>query len=148
LSMLKAFKHSLKSIKNLSHQIGWQKHHCLHSSYSLFSFKHARKNGFAPIQNLALIDKMVATFQKQPLRNLDRTDLVMVQQMLRTTPTLIKVLIDIGFSAKKIRIMGKPYSDNEDVKQRLAALGVNVEETPKVEFVGEYLEKVFQGIEK
>ncbi|MBI3476589.1 MAG: hypothetical protein HY010_12725 [Acidobacteria bacterium] len=57
---------------------------------------------------------------------LDKYYVVCIQHLLETTGSLIQALIDLGCEPQKLHILGKIYSANESVVERLKTLGVRV----------------------
>ena len=86
---------------------------------------------------LPLLDR-IAGLAPCSLGNLSGIMLVCVQHLLETTGSLIQTLLSLGLDPKNIHILGKSYSSNPEVENRLKALGVNVAETGRQQYWGEY----------
>jgi hypothetical protein len=63
---------------------------------------------------------------------------VCVQHLLETTGSLIQTFVSLGLNPRDIYILGKSYSSNSSVEDRLRASGVKVVETGRQQQWGEY----------
>ena len=86
---------------------------------------------------LPLLDR-IASQAPRPHTSLSGIMLVCVQHLLETTGSLIQTLLSLGLNPKNIHILGKSYSSNSGVEDRLRGLGVNVVETGRQQHWGEY----------
>ena len=94
---------------------------------------------------LPLLDRIAsqAPFQLGSLRGIM---LVCVQHLLETTGSLIQTLLSLGLDPRNIHILGKSYSSNPVVEDRLRTLGVNVAETGRQRHWGEYSSQLTQDV--
>ena len=94
---------------------------------------------------LPLLD-WIASQAPRPLESLSGIMLVCVQHLLETTGSLIQTLLSLGLDPKNIHILGKSYSSNPGVENRLRALGVNVAETGRQQHWGEYSTQLTEDV--
>ncbi len=94
---------------------------------------------------LPLLDR-IASQAPRPLESLSGIMLVCVQHLLETTGSLIQTLLSLGLDPKNIHILGKSYSSNPGVENRLRALGVNVAETGRQQHWGEYSTQLTEDV--
>jgi len=94
---------------------------------------------------LPLLDR-IARQAPCPLRNLSGIMLVCVQHLLETTGSLIQTLLSLGLDPKNIHILGKSYSSNPEVENRLKTLGVNVAETGRQQHWGKYSTQLTEDV--
>ena len=94
---------------------------------------------------LPLLDRIAsqAPFELGSLRGIM---LVCVQHLLETTGSLIQTLLSLGLDPKNIHILGKSYSSNPGVEDRLRTLGVNVAETGRQQHWGEYSAQLTEDV--
>jgi hypothetical protein len=74
---------------------------------------------------LAVLDAIISRADRTPRPQLERTIFVCVQHLLETTGSLIESLLDLGADPRNIFVLGKCYSSNASVLQRLLSLGVH-----------------------
>jgi S-adenosylhomocysteine hydrolase len=86
---------------------------------------------------LPLLD-WLASRGSRPHASLGGIILVCVQHLLETTGSLIQTLLSMGLNPKNTYILGKSYSTNPDVEDRLRGLGVHVVPTGRQQHWGEY----------
>jgi D-isomer specific 2-hydroxyacid dehydrogenase, NAD binding domain len=86
---------------------------------------------------LPLLDRIASQFPR-PHAPMGGIMLVCVQHLLETTGTLIQTLVSLGLNPRDIYILGKSYSSNSSVEDRLRASGVKVVETGRQQQWGEY----------
>lgn len=86
---------------------------------------------------LPLLDRVASQVPGGPAA-LSEITLVCVQHLLETTGSLIQTLVSLGLKPGNIHILGKSYSSNRGVEDRLRGLGVNVVETGQQERWGDY----------
>jgi len=86
---------------------------------------------------LPLLDR-IASQLPRPQASLNGIMLVCVQHLLETTGSLIQALLSLGLNPRNIHILGKSYSSNSGVEDRLRGLGVNVVQTGRQQHWGEY----------
>ena len=86
---------------------------------------------------LPLLDRIASQFPRPPA-SLSGVTLVCVQHLLETTGSLIQTLVSLGLNPRDIYILGKSYSSNSSVEDRLRASGVKVVETGRQQQWGEY----------
>jgi len=87
-----------------------------------------------------------ALLQTPGLGGLDDVAVVCVQHLLETTGSLFEKLIEVGFVSKNIHVLGKLYSTNEQVQQRLRTLGIQVYENGKRFEWGGYSRRLSEDI--
>lgn len=78
--------------------------------------------------SLPVLNSIERACSRQVRRSLESTVLVGVQHLLETTGSLIESLIALGLRPENTFLLGKLYSANGSVEERLRALGVNVYE--------------------
>jgi D-isomer specific 2-hydroxyacid dehydrogenase, NAD binding domain len=86
---------------------------------------------------LPLLDRIASQIPR-PHASLSGIMLVCVQHLLETTGSLIQTLLSLGLQPRDIYILGKSYSSNSSVEDRLRTLGVKVVETGQQQLWGEY----------
>lgn len=96
---------------------------------------------------LPLLDR-IASQVPRPHVSLNGIMLVCVQHLLETTGTLIQTLLSLGLDPRNIHILGKSYSSNSDVEDRLRGLGANVVETGPQQHWGEYSTQLKEDVSR
>ncbi len=93
---------------------------------------------------LPLLDSALAIAPSQPAY--EDIALVCVQHLLETTGSLIEAFIEIGFAPGNIHILGKLYSTDSSVQERLRLLGVHVYESGSRFAWGQYSGQITDDI--
>jgi len=99
---------------------------------------------FAPLPLLDRIANQVPGLQA----SLSGVTLVCVQHLLETTGTLIQTLISLGLNPQDIYILGKAYSSNASVEERLRRLGARVVEVGRQRRWGEYSTQLTEDVSR
>jgi hypothetical protein len=86
---------------------------------------------------LPLLDRIASQIPR-PRASISGIMLVCVQHLLETTGSLIQAFLSLGLQPRDIYILGKSYSSNSSVEDRLRTLGVKVVETGQQQQWGEY----------
>jgi hypothetical protein len=89
---------------------------------------------FAP---LPLLDR-IASQVPGPQASLNGVTLVCVQHLLETSGSLIQTLVSLGLNPSNLHVLGKAYSSNSSVEERLRSLGAHVVEAGRQLRWGEY----------
>lgn len=96
---------------------------------------------------LPLLD-WIASQVPHPRASLSGIMLVCVQHLLETTGSLIQTLLSLGLNPRNIHILGKSYSSNSSVEDRLLGLGANVVETGQQQHWGEYSTQLKEDVSR
>ena len=99
---------------------------------------------FAP---LPLLDR-IASQVPGPQASLDGVTLVCVQHLLETSGSLIKTLVSLGLNPSSIHVLGKAYSSNSSVEERLRSLGAHVVEAGRQLRWGEYSTQLTEDVSR
>ena len=99
---------------------------------------------FAP---LPLLDR-IASQVPGPRASLSGVTLVCVQHLLETTGSLIQTLVSLGLHPRNIYILGKAYSSNSSVEERLHRLGAHVVESGRQLRWGEYSTQLTEDVSR
>ncbi len=76
---------------------------------------------------LPLLEALVQRRSPEIERRLCRTLLVAVQHLLETTGSLLEALLRLGLRPENVFVLGKAYSSNKNVVDRLRACGLSVD---------------------
>ena len=98
-----------------------------------------------PFGELPLLDR-IASQAPFPFRSLRGIMLVCVQHLLETTGSLVQTLLSLGLDPKNIHILGKSYSSNPGVENRLRMLGASVAEAGRQQLWGEYSAQLTEDV--
>jgi len=96
---------------------------------------------------LPLLDR-IASQVPRPQASLRGITLVCVQHLLETTGSLIQTLISLGLNPRNIYILGKAYSSNSSVEERLRGLGTHVVEAGRQRHWGEYSAQLTEDVSR
>ena len=99
---------------------------------------------FAP---LPLLDR-VASQVPDPQASLHGVTLVCVQHLLETSGSLIQTLVSLGLNPSNTHVLGKAYSSNSSVEERLRSLGAHVVETGRQLRWGEYSTQLTEDVSR
>jgi hypothetical protein len=73
---------------------------------------------------------------------------VCVQHLLETTGSLIQTLVSLGLNPSNIYVLGKAYSSNLSVEERLRGLGAHVVEAGRQQRWGEYSTQLTEDVSR
>lgn len=99
---------------------------------------------FAP---LPLLDR-IASQVPGPQASLDGVTLVCVQHLLETSGSLIQTLVSLGLNPSNTHVLGKAYSSNSSVEERLRSLGAHVVEAGRQLRWGEYSTQLTEDVSR
>lgn len=99
---------------------------------------------FAP---LPLLDR-IASQVPGPQASLNGVTLVCVQHLLETSGSLIQTLVSLGLNPSNIHVLGKAYSSNSSVEERLRSLGAHVVEAGRQLRWGEYSTQLTEDVSR
>jgi S-adenosylhomocysteine hydrolase len=102
----------------------------LRTSYAM-AHPHANVGDFEPMlfKSLPVLDKIIQKVRVEPqvAAVFSRVVFVFVQHLLESTGSLIEALATLGGRTDKMFVLGKSYSANVDVMERLRSIGVSVQ---------------------
>jgi len=99
---------------------------------------------FAP---LPLLDR-IASQVPGPQASLNGVTLVCVQHLLETSGSLIQTLVSLGLNPSNLHVLGKAYSSNSSVEERLRSLGAHVVEAGRQLRWGEYSTQLTEDVSR
>jgi len=99
---------------------------------------------FAP---LPLLDR-IASQVPGPQASLNGVTLVCVQHLLETSGSLIQTLVSLGLNPSNLHVLGKAYSSNSSVEERLRSLGAHVVEAGRQLHWGEYSTQLTEDVSR
>jgi len=99
---------------------------------------------FAPLPLLGRIASQVPG----PQASLDGVTLVCVQHLLETSGSLIQTLVSLGLNPSNTHVLGKAYSSNSIVEERLRSLGTHVVEAGRQLRWGEYSTQLTEDVSR
>ena len=99
---------------------------------------------FAPLPLLGRIASQVPG----PQASLNGVTLVCVQHLLETSGSLIQTLVSLGLNPSNIHVLGKAYSSNSSVEERLRSLGAHVVEAGRQLRWGEYSTQLTEDVSR
>jgi len=86
--------------------------------------------------------------KKYNLYNLKDFYILSVQHLLESTGSMFEAFINIGFKPENIFLTGKLYSTNEETKEKLKLLGINVFDSTIPQELGSYSESLEKDVAK